>query len=179
MRLLIIILIMVPVGLFTSCDLDGESNYTPNIFFIQLPTNQHGDSLRSYMTDRPNVYQLDTINVGDTLFFWVYLEAYANQLTGFYLNQSADSVSRILLPNKASMDTVFTSASDYKAGKFIMDGTRSNMLFPFYYVATKPSKEAKLELSVASNANFDGGFASNVNGFQLKTPIRAVVPVVE
>ena len=179
MRLIIIVLALVFVGLFTSCDLDGESNYTPNIFFLKLPVNQHGDSLKSYFTDKSNVYQLDTINVGDTIFFWVYLEAYANQLTAFYLTQSADSVSRIILPNKASMDTVFTSASDYKAGKFIMDGTRSNMLFPFHYVATKPSKEAKLELSVVSNASFKGGFASNFNGFQLKTPIRAVVPVVE
>ncbi|MDX9747697.1 MAG: hypothetical protein RBT57_04285 [Paludibacter sp.] len=179
MRNFILLTVFATTVLFTSCDLDGESNYTPNVFFLRMPTNQYGDSLLSYMTDKPSVYRLDTINVGDTISFYVYLEAYSNQLTAFFLNQSADSVSRIILPSKASMDSVFTPLSDYRAGKFIMEGTMSTLFFPFQYVAKKPSKEAKLEFIVTSNANFDGGFASNTNGFQLKTPIRAVVPVVE
>lgn len=179
MRNLILLIVLATTVFFTSCELDGESNYTPNVFFLRMPTNQHGDSLLSYMTDKPNVYQLDTINVGDTIAFYVYLEAYSNQLTAFFLNQSADSVSRIILPSTSSMDSVFTPLSDYKAGKFLMGGTMSNLFFPFRYVAVKPSKEAKLEFIVASNASFDGGFASNTNGFQLKTPIRAVVPAAK
>ena len=173
MRTAILLVTALTIGFFSSCELDGEQNYTPSIFFLRMPTNQYGDSLNTYITDKPNVYQLDTINVGDTVFFYVHLEAYANQLTAFFLNQSADSVSRILLPSKVQMDSVFTSASDYKAGKFIMEGTYSNLFFPFHYVATKASNEAKLEFGVASNASFEGGFASNSNGFQLKTPIRA------
>lgn len=163
----------------TSCDLDGESNYTPNIFFIQQPINQKGDSLNSFYTDKAGVFIMDTITVGDTVLFYLYMDAYTNQLTSFYINQSADSVSRILLPSKASMDTIFTSGSDYKKGKFLMDGTRNTLRFPFWYVALKPSNEAKLEFSVSSNAIFEGGFATNVNGFQLKTPIRAAKVTVE
>jgi hypothetical protein len=177
MKTPILFLIAFVTVLVSSCDLNSESNYTPNIFFIQHPVNQQGDSLGSYYTDKSGVFLMDTIAVGDTVLFFLYLEAYANQLTGFFLNQSADSVSRIILPDKTSMDTIFTANSDYKAGKFLMDGTMSNLRFPFRYIATKASKEAKLEFIVVSNAKFDGGFASNSNGFQLKTPIKAA-PVV-
>ncbi|MCE1156500.1 MAG: hypothetical protein LWW91_10325 [Bacteroidales bacterium] len=170
------LLLALVVVAFTSCDLNGESNYTPNIFFIQRPINQHGDSLNSFYADKPGVFVMDTMQVGDTVLFYLYMDAYANQLTAFYINQSADSVSRIVLPDKASMDTIFTAGSDYYKGKFIMDGTRNSMRFPFRYIATKASKEAKLEFIVISNAQFDGGFASNSNSFQLKTPIKAFTP---
>jgi len=173
MKLRIVCVLAMAVTLLTSCDLSGESNYTPNIFFIQQPTNQKGDSLNSFYTDKAGVFVMDTIEVGDTVLFYLYMDAYSNQLTVFYINQSADSVSRILLPSKASMDTIFTTGSDYSKGKFIMDGTRSTLRFPFWYVAGKPSNEAKIEFVVISNARFEGGFASNSNGFQLKTPIKA------
>lgn len=173
MKTRFLILIALVLLAFTSCDLEGESNYTPNIFFIQQPINQKGDSLNSFYTDKAGVFLMDTISVGDTVLFYLYMDAYSNQLTSFYINQSADSVSRIILPSKASMDTIFTASSDYNKGKFLMDATRNSIRFPFWYVALKPSKEAKLEFTVTSNAQFEGGFASNVNGFQLKTPIKA------
>jgi hypothetical protein len=174
MKTRVSIFLVVLTVLVTSCDLAGDSNYTPNIFFIHHPVNQNGDSLSNYYTDKPGLFVMDTIAVGDTVLFYLYMDAYANQLTAFYLNQSADSVSRVILPEKTSMDTVFTADSDYKRGKFIMDGTRNTLRFPFWYVATKPSNEAKLEFVVVSNAQFDGGFASNSNSFQLKTPIVAI-----
>jgi hypothetical protein len=173
MKTRFLILIALVLLAFTSCDLEGESNYTPNLFFIQQPINQNGDSLNSFYTDKAGVFLMDTISVGDTVLFYLYMDAYSNQLTSFYINQSADSVSRIILPSKASMDTIFTASSDYNKGKFLMDGTRNSIRFPFWYVALKPAKEAKLEFTVTSNAQFEGGFASNVNGFQLKTPIKA------
>ena len=179
MKTRILSIIAATIVLLGSCDLSGDSNYTPNIQFIHHPTNQHGDSLNSYYTDKGGVYLMDTIEVGDTVMFYLYLEAYANQLTAFYINQSSDSVSRILLPSSASMDTIFTKNSDYKTGKFLMDGTRNSLQFPFWYVATKPGKEARLEFIVVSNASFDNGFASNVNQIQLITPIKAPVPAQE
>lgn len=173
MKIRILSFLTVVAVALTSCDLDGSSNYTPNIFFIQHPTNQKGDSLNSFYTDKAGVYLMDTITVGDTILFYLYLDAYANELTSFQISQSADSVSRIIWPLKSSMDTIFTAGSDYNKGKFVMDGTRNSLRFPFRYVAMKPGKEAKLEFSVSSNAQFEGGFASNVNSLQLKTPIKA------
>lgn len=178
MKIRILSFLTVVAVALTSCDLDGSSNYTPNIFFIQHPTNQKGDSLNSFYTDKAGVYLMDTITVGDTILFYLYLDAYANELTSFQISQSADSVSRIIWPLKSSMDTIFTAGSDYNKGKFVMDGTRNSLRFPFRYVAMKPGKEAKLEFSVSSNAQFEGGFASNVNSLQLKTPIKAA-PAME
>lgn len=173
MKTLILTLLAVITIAFVSCDLTGESNYTPQIYFIHQPVDQQGDTLSSYYTDKAGVFVMDTIEVGDTVLFYLYLEAYANQLTAFYLNQSADSVSSILLPSTSSMDSVFVEGSDYHKGKFIMDGTRNSLRFPFWYVAKKPSVEAKIEFIVVSNAKFEGGFASNANSLQLKTPIQA------
>jgi hypothetical protein len=174
-----ILLLAIVAILAVSCDLEGDSNFTPSIFFIHHPVNQAGDSLHSYYTDQAGVFLMDTISEGDTILFSLYMDAYANQLTGFYLKQSADSVTRILLPDIASMDTIFTTESDYAQGRFLMDGTNSVLRFPFRYVALKSSHEARLEFVVVSNAIFNIGMGSNINSFRLKTPIKKLQSPLE
>jgi hypothetical protein len=171
MKIRILSIILAVITFLSSCDLDGEANYTPDIFFIHNPVNLGKDTLNRYYTDKSGVYRMDTIEVGDTVLFNVYLEGYANNLTGFYLVQSADSVSKIVFPNVAAMDSLFLPTSDYSKGKFLMDGTHPGLIFPFYYIALKHSLEAKINFAVTSDANFDNGFGTNTNSFELKTPI--------
>ena len=158
---------------FSSCELTGESNYTPDIFFLQNPVRNHTDTLNRYFTDQSGVFLMDTIAVGDTVLFLLYLEGYANNLTAFYLQQSADSVSKILLPDQTSMDTLFLPTTDYGKGNFFMKGTDTALFFPFRYVALKPALNAKISVAIVSDAKFTGGFGSNSNSMELKTPIIA------
>ncbi len=158
---------------FTSCDLEGESNYTPFIIlnFVK-PVTQTNDSLEIFYTDQSNVFLLDTIQAGDTVTFRVGFNGFTNNLKAMYISQSADSVTRIILPNKLSMDSIFTTESDYAKGKFMMNGTTTFLYFPFRYVARSASKEAKLTLTIVSDAVFEDGFGSNTTTMTLKTPIQ-------
>jgi len=156
---------------FTGCDLEGESNYTPDIWFYKDPVANGSDTLSFYLTDASGVLKLDTINEGDTVFFQMVANGYTNNLKGFYVTESSDSVSKILLPNYNALDSVFLPTSNYKEGKFLMDGTKSILLFSFKYVAKKASLNAKLTFSVVSDANFKDFAGNNSNSFVLKTPI--------
>lgn len=164
-----ILLLLAVIGItVSSCDLSGEANYTPQIYPFISPN----DSLGIYRTDVLDVFRMDTITVGDTVSFYIQMTGVENNLTAFYLTQSADSAARFILPNKSSMDSVFLSTSDYKTGKFLMNGTSTDLYFPFKYVARKPSNEAKVTFTVVSDAKFtDSYIGTNTTTLTIKTPI--------
>ncbi|MPM85081.1 hypothetical protein SDC9_132158 [bioreactor metagenome] len=172
MKTRILSLLLLVMVAFTACDLSNESNYTPGIFFLQNPLKNNQDTLKSYYTDIPGTFVMDTIHVGDTVKFFLFMDAYTNKLQTFYLNHAPDSVARIILPDPASMDTIFTDNSDYAKGKFYMNGISSYLFFPFQYVAKRSSMDARLEFTVVSDAVFDSGFGSNTSSLTLKTPIK-------
>lgn len=163
------------VGLtFTSCNLDSESNYTPAIMQGAFFTNQHGDTLKLRSVDSEIV--LDTLRVGDTVSFSFALNGYVNNLKGFSVKQSADSISRILLPSKLKLDSICTPESDYSKGLFLFKGNFVFYNFPFKYVATKPSMTGKFSLTLSSDANFGTSMnASNTVKVDIKTPIKTAL----
>lgn len=175
-KIFLFITILSALISFNACNLDGEANYTPEILFVKLPFNQHGDTLKAFITDT-GAFKLDTITVGDTISVYLYLTAYQNNLQTFYLKQSADSCTRIEYASKSSMDSIFTSNSNYTNGQFYFKSDISALYFPFKYVALKQSNEASLTFSVVSDAVFENGMASNSSTFTLKTPIRDSVKV--
>lgn len=161
-----------------SCDLEGDSNYTPQINFLTYPLLQNGDTLQISAISGTNELLLDTIHVGDTVSFKLFLNGYTNKLQSFYILQSADSVSRVLLPQKVSLDSVFTAASDYKNGKFLFKDNISALFFSFNFVAKAVTKESKFSIHLVSDAKFDIGMGgTNTALFNLKTPIKAAVTV--
>lgn len=155
----------------TSCKLDGESNYTPDINFVTKPIKNKADSLNMYLTDNAAVIRLDTIAVGDTVLFRLFINGYTNNIKEFYIKQYSDSSATIILPNKSSLDSIFASTSNYKTGTFLTKITTTAVYFPFKMVARKPSLEANLIFTVVSDANFKDGFGKNINSITLKTPI--------
>lgn len=158
------------IGLsFMACNLTSVSNYKPEISFLKNPTVCDSDTLNIYLTDQANVYRLDTIHVGDTIRFKMFINAFTNNINEYTMNQSADSVSKFILPNKTQMDSIFTASSNYNAGIFYMKNKANNLFFPFEYVALKPSLDAKITFNVVSDANFE----YNQNSFVLNTPIVA------
>lgn len=169
MRTLFFILIAIVALGFTSCDLTSESSTTPSVTFYSSIVTNKNDTLGVYYTSDAKVYVLDTITVGDTVTFNMYLTSFSNNISDYYMVQSADSVSKIILPDVTSMDSLFLASSKYSQGIFHLKNKVNTMLFPFKYVALKPSLEAKIKFAIVSDANFD----YNSFSFDLKTPIVA------
>lgn len=165
---------VVGMLIFSSCNLDSLSNYTPRISFLRAATLQNGDSLNIKYTSTEGEFLLDTVSVGDTVMFLLHLNAYSNNLTKFMLSQSADSVSRLVLPEKSSLDSITLPTSDYKAGKFVFKPNYSMMVFSFGYVAKSPTNTGKLSVYLESDAKFGTSLmGSNTHSFKLITPIKA------
>lgn len=171
MKIRILSLLLTIVVAFTACDLSNESNSIPNIFFLQDPIRNNQDTLKFFYTDVPSTFLLDTIQVGDTVAFYLYLEGYSNKIKKFMFSHTPDSVAEVILPNVNSMDSIFADDSEYNKGKFYMDGIATALYFPFKYVALKPSSEAKINFLLITDAVFDSGFGTNSTSMILKTPI--------
>jgi len=152
MKTRISLFLILTITILTGCDLNTVSNYKPEILFVQNPIVSHGDTLNILYTDQAGVYKLDTIEVGDTVNFRIFINAYSNKINSFNITQSADSVTKVILPSRSSLDSVFLSSSNYEQGKFYFKIPANTLYFPFRYIALKPSKQAFLTLSVISNA---------------------------
>jgi hypothetical protein len=167
----LITLLVLSALIFASCDFSGESNYTPNIYFVHNPIRNNQDTLNAYFNTEAESFVMDTIQVGDTIRFLLYFEAYANKLVAFNLTKYPASAAQIILPPVSSMDSLFKSTSNYENGNFLMDPLYSSLVFPFSYVADAASIEARIDIAIMSDAIFEGGFGSNVNSIRLRTPI--------
>lgn len=175
---------LISVGIITllaflACNIDGESNYTPTISFYANPVVKNGDTLNIRYTDEASVYQLDTIAVGDTVSFVMFMDGFANGLTAFYLNKVDDGKAQLVLPRTTALDSVFLPTSSYETGKFFMDGSSTALFFPFQYVAVAPTNDTRITFTVVSDANFKNSLGSNIASFSLKTPIKAAPVEVE
>ena len=159
---------------FVGCNLSSSSESTP-VIVVANPASSRVDTLNSYLTDQAGVYRLDTINVGDTITFRIVFYGYENNLISCNVIQSDTSSTKLLFPAKISLDSVFVSAtSDYSIGKFIFKNKTSTLYLPFKYVAKKASNDAKITLSVISDANFSSSDSrgSNYATYVLDTPIK-------
>jgi len=177
MKIKILALIAFVVIALSACDLSGDSNATPSFMFYSAPFTTSGDTLSMKYTDDSGVYKLDTISVGDTVVFQILMYGYNNNLTKFYLKQSSDTTSaRIILPTTTSLDSVFTSDSNYANGNFYFKSNITQSYFPFKYVAKSVTNDIKLTFYLESDANFGGTMSgSNSTTFVIKTPIKAKV----
>ena len=160
------VLISMIVFAFSSCDLTSESNITPSFDFIRKPFVFHGDALTMQYTNEG--MRLDTIQVGDTVFFPVYINGYFNLLNNFSITVSDTSASKLIFPPKSALDTIFSSsASDFDKGSFVFSTKSNSLYFPFKYVAKKPSSNVYILFTANSNAKAEYSHASST----LKTPI--------
>jgi hypothetical protein len=156
-----------------SCDFSGESNYTPGIFIMQRPITNNSDTLDIEVTGEQGLLLMDTIQVGDTVQFAVRFEAYANRLTALSLKHTPANAAKILLPPVERLDSTFNSSSDYDKGDFYLDPLYSTLFMVFSYVALEPGTDTRLEMTVISDAKFEGGgYGSNYAVVKIKTPVK-------
>lgn len=177
-----ILLIILFTIFFSSCNLNSSSNSTPQILMVTQPQLNSKDSIFTYITDMASVYQLDSINVGDTVTFRILLNGITNHLISYYITLSDTTSTKLLLPKKNSLDSVFNSSlSNYSIGKFIFKSDIINLYFPFKYVAIKQSIDSRITFTLVSDASFDGGTLNNNSvSLVIRTPIRKpklIIPI--
>lgn len=170
MKIRILALISFITLAFTSCDLTSESNTNPTVDFVKKPFVLHGDTLNMRYTDEGVL--LDTIQVGDTVFFPILINGYYNLLQNFSITLADTSSSKLIYPPTSALDTIFsTSLSDFSKGKFTFKTNSNSLYFPFRYVAKKASTSTYISFYIQSDAKGE----YNQSSITLKTPIIAKV----
>ena len=160
---------------FTACNLTGSADSTPDIVPLRTAVTQHKDSLYMSLTDTSRVYRLDTVHVGDTVTFIMGFTGNLNNLVSVRITNSVpDSVAQVLLSGTTNqLDSIFLPTSNYAKGVFYLRAKSVSLIFPFKYVAKKPTKAARLSFFVQSDANFKDGLGDNSNTLALRIPIVA------
>jgi len=173
MKLKKLLLIVSVAFVLAACNLKGSSNYTPTIYLYKPIDITAHDTLKVKNTSTASQYLMDTVQVGDTVKFAMFFQGYSNFLTNIQIEESADSVTKLIFAPKDSLDILFKSTSDNAHGRFVAPGDYNQLYFAFKYKAKKVSKTAYLKFTVVSDANFDDGVSSNTSTFTLLTPIKA------
>ena len=155
---------LISLALF-SCKLDGVSESTPGFYLVKIMHIAGNDT--THLNFQGNT--LDTISVGDTITFQSVVYSQYNKLLQYNITSSREKSVEFLWGEKEHLDSIFTSSSDYDKGLFVMDGTFSELYFPFKYVAKEAEKDLKLTFSVLNDAS------SNYNS----TTVTIVTPIKE
>lgn len=148
---------------FSSCDLTGKMEQTPELIFRAMRIIDSDTTLLNFVSA-----PFDTISVGDTIHFQTLLFSEFNNLKEFSITPSRTrSVEFIWIPRN-ELDTIFTSASDYDRGIFVLPGTSSLLEFSFQYVALEADEDLTLTFIVVNDASRD--FSTTTR--RIRTPIR-------
>ncbi len=149
----------------TGCDNEPIENFP----FISLPYGtvykDPEQPLNIYSINGQSV--LDTITVGDTITFITYISGVHNNLVELQIYSSDSNCIKFIWPEKAKLNSLFLSTSDYEKGIFKMDGTHSGLYFIFDYIALAESNDATIFFKAVSNATKTHTFVE-----RLKTPIK-------
>lgn len=162
---------------FVMCSPIERYNSTPQIFLAQKPMLTNGDTLKvTSVVNSSYDYITDTVSVGDTIGFKLYLNAYNNNLVEFDIERLDTISSKLLLLDESALNTVFVkSVSNYTAGKFIFRQMQNFAYFTFSYVAKAASTSAVMKLALQSDAYFVASSSRDTNYISLKIKIPIVV----
>ena len=168
----------ITLSIFTialvSCNLDSESNFTPQMSIWASHINKR-DTIKIRYTEVGGIIKMDTINVGDTVLLRLYLDALTNHLVNFQIALSDTSASKIVLPAVSVLDSVFSkSESNYSTGNFEFHDKESLFFFPVQYVAKKSTSDAYVQFTLTSDANFKLSEGTNITSFKLIIPVKVV-----
>jgi len=148
---------------FSSCNLRGEAESTPQLSFGAMRIVD-GDTTFLIFVHAP----FDTISVGDTVFFQTRLDGVFHPLSEFRITRSRDRSADFVWAPKDSLDMFFTDASDFDRAIFKMPETYDILHFPFQFVAKEADENLTLTFTIRSTAsqNF------NTKAVTIRTPIK-------
>lgn len=160
---------------FTACNFKNYSNETPRMGVLVLH-NHRTDTLKMYYTNQVNVFRLDTINLGDSIFFKLLLNGVENDLTEFSFISSDTAAAKTFFPPTSSLDTLFVkSKSDYVNGKFVFQPKILQLYLPVNYVGKKvTSTVPTVKITLTSNATFENNASGNKVSVTIQTPFKDV-----
>ncbi|NDV45658.1 hypothetical protein D0T49_01155 [Paludibacter sp. 221] len=149
---------------FTSCNLQGESEATPDFRCYAFLVNEGDTTLLNF--SQGNV--LDSIAVGDTVTFLTSFSSLYNKLLEYNITSSRKKSVDFIWPAKENLESIFTTGSDYDNGKFAMPGTYQVLSFPFKYVVKEEEENLKLTFSGTT----DGSEKYNSFSVTIITPTK-------
>jgi hypothetical protein len=169
MKALLFVVLSIITFAFAACSLNGESNYTPQIYIKTSHASKNDTILFSTIYESGQaLLKLDTINVGDTILFKVALNGITNNLTNFSITRNDTSITKIILPSAASIDTIFSKTeSSYSNCRFVFLPKQALVLLPFKYVALTPTTD-HVNFSVTSDATFKNSYGDNTANVRIK-----------
>lgn len=146
--------------LFTACKFEDEAHFTPEIRVItpiirsHYDTHEH-DTLLVLRRGEEGL-GLDTIFVGDTVFFDVTFNTYANNMQSISIKHDTASVELGYM-EREKLDSLFLPESDIDNGEFLLDEGIIGVRLQFYYLALQEDENPKLEFTLTSDSKFSPG----------------------
>ena len=132
--------------LFTACKFEDEAHFTPEIRVISPIVRSHYDT---HAHDTLFIYRsedglvMDTIFVGDTVFFDVTFNTYANNMQSISIKHDTASVELGYM-EREKLDSLFLPESDIDNGEFLLDEGIIGVRLQFYYLALQEDENPKL-----------------------------------
>lgn len=147
----------VLVGIvLTSCSLDQQSQYTPQLQCRNLicyhADSLYIDTLKVDKQDENGVYKMKAIHQGDTVRGVVILNAITNTLTGFKIGYDSTEMS-VQIDSVEIIRHALADASDPEHGMLQFKPAYSAAAFPFHYIPLKAGS-ANMTFTVESDSKF-------------------------
>ena len=159
-------LIIAFTFLLTSCNLGGDSNYTPRLMLLN-PAKISTDSTLTLSHTTDGNIKFDSLHVSDTVTVFLHGDGFVNSLQKLDIAVTEAGDITILAPH----DTIarqYDPASDFTGGKIIFPENIGAMVYPFTFVAAKPTSKTKINFLLTSDAKE----VSNISSLQLEFPIK-------
>ena len=158
-KIYFVILTMAIGVLAASCDLENNSQYSPQIA-LSLPVRSCGhvdtvvvkDTL-GYRYDNDGKAVLDTIHVGDTVRMVVAISAQGNVLTGFQTTWDTAALQLEFLAMDSIAFALDTAKSNIPAGTLTFLPGYNMAVFPIRYIPHK-SVTTDITLEVQSDSKY-------------------------
>ena len=158
-----LLLFVFVATIMTSCDwLTGESDHSPEIYSSYFYVNPvfEGDSIISakdtiyahQSTEVETVYQMDSLTLGDTVFFVPTFYTHSQDLVSIKIDwDTAHFDFTMSIPESISKQ--LTNQSDTTKGQLFFNPGFNRVSFPCYFTA-KEYGRLPLKLTVASTSQF-------------------------
>ena len=160
MKKIYFVILTMAIGLLAaSCDLENNSQYSPQIA-LSLPVRScgHADTVvvkatLGYHYDNDGKAVLDTIHVGDTVRMVVAISAQGNVLTGFQTTWDTAALQLEFLAMDSIAFALDTAKSNIPAGTLSFLPGYNMAVFPIRYIPRK-SVTTDLTLEVQSDSKY-------------------------
>lgn len=159
-------LIIALTFVLASCSLGGDSNYTPRLLLLN-PAKISTDSTLSLSYTKEGNIKFDSLHVRDTVTVFLHGDGFVNSLQKLDITVTEEGDITVLAPHD-SITRQYDPSSDFIGGKIIFPKNIGGMVYPFKFVAAKPTSKTKINFVLTSDAKE----ISNISSLQLEFPIK-------